>query len=135
MVLLHGLQDCARSWDVFSRAMSGEYRVISLDSRGHGCSDFPVSSSLGSGYRFVDYVSDITTLIDNLGLEKPILVGHSAGGRYAFSYTSLNPQNVRALVVVDIDPDSVNQSSSGMFDRYMNESEHPVIMSYFRVHD
>ena len=123
MVLLHGLQDCARSWDVFSRAMSGEYRVISLDSRGHGCSDFPVSSSLGSGYRFVDYVSDITTLIDNLGLEKPILVGHSAGGRYAFSYTSLNPQNVRALVVVDIDPDSVNQSSSGMFDRYMNESD------------
>ena len=54
MVLLHGLQDCARSWDVFSRAMSGEYRVISLDSRGHGCSDFPVSSSLGSGYRVVD---------------------------------------------------------------------------------
>ncbi|MQF66631.1 alpha/beta hydrolase [SAR202 cluster bacterium AC-647-P02_OGT_505m] len=123
MVLLHGLQDCARSWDVFSRAMSGEYRVISLDSRGHGCSDFPVSSGLGSGYRFVDYVSDITALIDNLGLEEPILVGHSAGGRYAFSYASLNPQNVRALVVVDIDPDSVNQSSSGMFDRYMNESD------------
>ena len=123
MVLLHGLQDCARSWDVFSRAMSGEYRVISLDSRGHGCSDFPVSSSLDSGYRFVDYVSDITALIDNLGLEEPILVGHSAGGRYAFSYASLNPENVRALVVVDIDPDSVNQSSSGMFDRYMNESD------------
>ena len=123
MVLLHGLQDCARSWDVFSRAMSGEYRVISLDSRGHGCSDFPIYSSLGSGYRFVDYVSDITALIDNLGLDEPILVGHSAGGRYAFSYASLNPQNVRALVVVDIDPDSVNQSSSGMFDRYMNESD------------
>ena len=123
MVLLHGLQDCARSWDVFSRAMSGEYRVISLDSRGHGCSDFSVPSSSGSGYRFVDYVSDITSLIDDLSLEAPILVGHSAGGRYAFSYASLNPQNISALVVVDIDPDSVNQSSTSMFDRYMNESD------------
>ena len=123
MILLHGLQDCARSWDAFAQAMSGEYRVISLDSRGHGCSDFPVPSKLDSGYRFDDYVSDISALIDNLRLNDPILIGHSAGGRYAFSYASRNPQNVSGLVVVDIDPDAINQSSSNMFDRYLGESD------------
>ena len=36
MVLLHGLQDCARSWDIFAAAISSDYRVIALDHRGHG---------------------------------------------------------------------------------------------------
>ena len=31
MVLLHGLQDCARSWDIFAATISSDYRVIALD--------------------------------------------------------------------------------------------------------
>ena len=35
LILIHGLGDCARSWDYFAQAMSDEFRVITLDSRGH----------------------------------------------------------------------------------------------------
>ncbi|CAI8007522.1 hypothetical protein GBAR_LOCUS5247 [Geodia barretti] len=52
-----------------------------------------------------------------------ILVGHSAGARYAFVFAAEHPDLLRALVVVDIDPDAVNPDSQGMFVRYNTESD------------
>ena len=104
MVLLHGLRDCARSWDIFARSLSSEYRVIALDSRGHGDSAWAGPG----GYRFQDYISDIEALVEHCGLSDMVLVGHSAGGRYAWNYAVANPDRVRSLVVVDIDPDRHN---------------------------
>ena len=104
MLLLHGMRDSALSWDIFARAMSNEYRVLALDSRGHGDSD----RAGENGYRFDDYVSDIESLADSLDLTDMTIVGHSAGGRYAWSYAVENPDRVRALVIVDIDPDPQN---------------------------
>ncbi|PZC43210.1 MAG: Pimeloyl-ACP methyl ester carboxylesterase [Chloroflexi bacterium] len=118
MLLLHGLQDCGRSWEVFAQSMSSEYWVVALDSRGHGDSDHTPGS-----YAFLDYISDVEATILKLGIENPILIGHSAGGRYAFSYAAHNPNRVKALVVVDIDPDAVNETSGSMFERYKNESD------------
>ena len=46
MILLHGLQDCARGWVAFAQARSGEYRGVSLGSRGHGRRGFPVTAKL-----------------------------------------------------------------------------------------
>ena len=111
MALLHGMRDSARSWDVFASSMSSEYRVLALDSRGHGDSDWA-----GSGeYTFRDHVSDVGTLFDALKLDDAILVGHSAGGRYAWAYAVENPDRVRALVVVDIDPDPQNPQTARDF--------------------
>ena len=120
MVLLHGLQDCARSWDFFAASMRAEgYRVVALDSRGHGDSEH----SDGAAYGFRDYVADVEGLVGRLGLRDVTLVGHSAGGRYAFTFAAEYPELVRALVVVDIDPDAVNADSRGMFARYHAESD------------
>ena len=118
MLLLHGLQDCGRSWEVFAQSMSSEYWVVALDSRGHGDSDYAPGH-----YTFTDYVSDVEATISKLGIENPILIGHSAGGRYAFSYAAQNKNHVKALVVVDIDPDPINMSSGSMFERYKSESD------------
>ncbi len=119
VVLLHGLQDCARSWDIFAAAMCSEYRVIALDSRGHGDSAHATPSTYG----FQDYIFDLEALVAYLGLSDFILVGHSAGARYAFVFAAEHPELVRALVVVDIDPDAVNPDSQGMFARYNTESD------------
>jgi pimeloyl-ACP methyl ester carboxylesterase len=93
--------------------------VIALDSRGHGDSDRAEENS----YKFDDYVSDLDALLGHLSLEAPILIGHSAGGRYCYAFASRNPGVVRALVVVDIDPDSHNKSSLKMFERYFSEDD------------
>jgi pimeloyl-ACP methyl ester carboxylesterase len=108
MLLLHGMRDSALSWDIFARAMSDEYRVLSLDSRGHGDSD----RAGPNGYRFDDYITDVEALADHLSLSDMIIVGHSAGGRYAWSYAVKHPQRVRALVIVDIDPDPYNPQTA-----------------------
>ena len=118
MLLLHGLQDCARSWEIFAHSVADDYWVVALDSRGHGDSDH-----IPGRYSFVDYLSDVEVTISSLAMDNPILIGHSAGGRYAFSYAAQKKNEVRALVIVDIDPDSVNESSGSMFERYKNESD------------
>lgn len=119
VVLLHGLQDCARSWDIFAAAMRSEYRVIALDHRGHGDSAHATPDTYG----FRDYISDMEALVSHLGLSDFILVGHSAGARYAFVFAAERPELIRALVVVDIDPDAVNPDSQSMFVRYNTESD------------
>lgn len=119
MVLMHGLQDCARSWDYFASSISSDYRVICLDSRGHGDSGRPADGS----YKFDDYVSDLEMLLEKLGLTTVLLIGHSAGGRYVYTYGARHPNKVIGLVVVDIDPDSLNRQSSDMFVRYHNETD------------
>ena len=108
MLLIHGMRDSALSWDIFARAMSDEYRVLSLDSRGHGDSD----RAGPNGYRYDYYISDVEALADHLNLTDMIIVGHSAGGRYAWSYAVKHPDRVRALVIVDIDPDPYNPQTA-----------------------
>ena len=130
MVLLHGMRDCGLSWDVFARAMAGEYRVVALDSRGHGDSGWAPSG----GYGFGDYVSDVEALADGLGLEEMILVGHSAGGRYAWSYAVRHPERVRALVVVDIDPDSENPQTARDLGAVSSEPESWGSLEGFAAH-
>jgi pimeloyl-ACP methyl ester carboxylesterase len=119
MALLHGIQDCAHSWDFFASSMSADYHLIALDSRGHGGSDWADTSR----YRFRDYISDIEALVKQLDLRDIILIGHSAGGRYAFTYAVEHPEAVQSLVVVDIDPDAINPVSRGMFQQYDGESD------------
>ena len=119
MVLLHGIQDCARSWDFFAERLRDDYRVLALDNRGHGDSEWAGACRYG----FSDYVSDLKCLIDELGLQKIVLIGHSAGARYAFSYAANRPEAIESLVIVDIDPDAVNPRSGDMFARYAEESD------------
>ena len=120
MMLLHGLRDSARSFDEFSLAIGREHHVVALDSRGHGDSGWA-----GSGaYRFEDFVGDVKATVDLLSGSHGhdlVLVGHSAGGRYAWAYAAEHPDTVRALVVVDIDPDPVNPQTERDFEAYRSE--------------
>ena len=117
MVLLHGLQDCARSWDFFAGSMRPRYHVLALDNRGHGDSEWAPADR----YRLSDYVADVEGLVEQLGLQSTVLIGHSAGGRNALMYAISHPEAMKSLVVVDIDPDAVNPESQAMFRRYDGE--------------
>ena len=119
MLLVHGLQDCARSWDFFAANMSSDYRVLALDHRGHGDSDWAPED----GYRLRDYVSDIEALVRELEIDSMVLIAHSAGGRNAFVYTASHLEAVDALVIADIDPNAANPDSQKMFQRYQAESD------------
>ena len=119
MVLLHGLQDSARSWDYFAANMRSDYHVLALDQRGHGDSQWADEDR----YRLRDCIGDVEALVGQLGLSDMVLVGHSAGGRNAFIYAINHPELLRALVVVDIDPDAINPESQEMLRRYDSEPD------------
>jgi pimeloyl-ACP methyl ester carboxylesterase len=73
--LLHGLAATARSWDgVAGRLVLAGHEVYALDFRGHGQSDRPES-----GYDLATFAADAAAVVAGLGLERPILVGHSLG--------------------------------------------------------
>ncbi len=101
IVLLHGGHQSAHSWDLVSLYLARRYRVLALDQRGHGDSEWA---------RDVEYTNhamslDAEAFIDALELQRPLLMGHSMGGRNAMLLTRRNPSLLRALVVVDVGPE------------------------------
>jgi len=100
MVFLHGTGDNARTWDLIAPHLASCFRVIALDQRGHGKSGWAVPPA----YRCGDYMLDLAALIDSLGLEGMVLLGHSMGALHASLYAATNPGRVSALIHVDIEP-------------------------------
>ena len=94
LLLTHGFYDHARSFDAFAPLLATRYRVLALDSRGHGDSDW------ADDYTWHADVLDVVNVLRDLG--RPAhLVGHSRGGGLATDAALLYPQGVRRLVNMD----------------------------------
>jgi pimeloyl-ACP methyl ester carboxylesterase len=101
VLLLHGGHQSAHSWDLVSLHLADRYRVIAPDQRGHGDSEWARSAE----YSNHEMARDAEALTAELGLERPIVVGHSMGGRNALLLTLAAPGLARGLVVVDVGPE------------------------------
>lgn len=77
LVLLHGLGDDASTWDVVGAEFARHFRVLAIDQRGHGLSDRP------GAYSFELMRDDVLGVLDQLGLDRVNLLGHSMGGTVA----------------------------------------------------
>jgi pimeloyl-ACP methyl ester carboxylesterase len=97
MILLHGFIAHAHSWDGFAAKMQDSYHVIALDQRGHGDSDWAQDGA----YTAEDFRDDLAAFIDTLEIEKPVIVGHSMGGRNAIIYAGTYPEKTDRLVAID----------------------------------
>jgi pimeloyl-ACP methyl ester carboxylesterase len=76
--------------------LSPRHRVVAVDLRGHGASDKPEGR-----YTTEVFGGDLRFLFDGLGLDRPILIGHSLGGSVALDFAVRHPELVRALVLLD----------------------------------
>lgn len=78
VLLLHGM-GCDRSqFGLQLRHLARTHRVVSLDLRGHGASDKPQGE-----YSTEVLVEDVRRVIVDLGLNQPVVIGHSRGGSLA----------------------------------------------------
>ena len=74
LVMLHGLSGHARTWDHTAAALSDRYRVLALDQRGHGDSDWAPEYGIGL------MAADLLAFMDALQLREVTLMGLSMGG-------------------------------------------------------
>ena len=101
VLLLHGGNQSAHSWDLVSLHLADRFHVIALDQRGHGDSEW----ARDSDYSSQAMASDAEAVISGLGLEQPIVFGHSMGGRNTLRLALDHRDLARALVIVDIGPE------------------------------
>ena len=99
MVLLTGLGNNAHIFDGFAEKLTGKYHVYGITRRGYGMSDTPPVS--GNAYSADRLGDDVVAVIDKLGLEKPILAGHSIAGEELSSIGSRFPARVAGLIYLD----------------------------------
>ncbi|WP_395361729.1 alpha/beta fold hydrolase [Streptomyces sp. YH02] len=102
VLLLHGLAGHAGEWDDTARLLRDSgHRVVALDQRGHGGSErHPRDGDLSRAA----YVADAVAVIDQLGLDRPVLIGQSLGGSTALLTAAGHPGLPRALVLVEAGP-------------------------------
>jgi pimeloyl-ACP methyl ester carboxylesterase len=74
VVVLHGYTQHAHSWDTIARALADRFRVLALDQRGFGESDW------AADYHELRLVADLAGFVEALGLPTVSLVGFSIGG-------------------------------------------------------
>ena len=98
----HGFALNCHSWDEVARALSGRVRLHAFDQRGHGLSD---RASKLEDYTRDNMVSDIEGIVAQLKLSRPVIVGHSMGGMNSMTFAARHPEQVRALVLVDVGPE------------------------------
>lgn len=96
LILVHGLATNRAFWLGIGLRLAERHRVTLFDLRGHGYSSRPAS-----GYRPVDFGRDLLGLMDELGLARAALVGHSYGGAAALEAAGLAPERVTHLALLD----------------------------------
>ncbi|XP_076237526.1 sn-1-specific diacylglycerol lipase ABHD11 [Calliopsis andreniformis] len=100
VIIMHGLFGSKNNWNSLSKAIhqQTDLKVITIDARNHG--DSPHSMEM----TYKHMAQDVVQLMNDLGFEKSILIGHSMGGS-AMMYTALHyPELVEKLIVVDMSP-------------------------------
>lgn len=101
ILFLHGGGLNAHTWDFVAVMLRARYRCIAIDQRGHGDSEWsPVID-----YRIASHVADLEGFIEQMGLERPILVGQSMGGLNSIAYAIRHSERMRTMVVVDVAPE------------------------------
>ncbi|MGK2966136.1 MAG: alpha/beta fold hydrolase [Tepidiformaceae bacterium] len=102
ILMLHGFGVSGHMFDEFASLTQDRYRLIALDQRGHGDSDW----SDDGDYSRDAFVADVEGFRQALGLDRFILMGHSMGGLNAVAYAVEHAEHVRALILVDVGPEA-----------------------------
>jgi acyl transferase domain-containing protein/pimeloyl-ACP methyl ester carboxylesterase len=99
VLCLHGILEHGATWDGVATTLADQgYHVIAPDLRGHGRS---AHAGPDGGYQLLDFLSDLDSLTATIGTQPFVLVGHSMGAVLGAILTSLRPERVQRLVLIE----------------------------------
>ena len=96
ILCVHGITANCRCWDVIASALAPRHRVLAMDLRGRGLSDKPPT-----GYSLEQHLRDIRCLMDDMGLERAVLMGHSLGAFICLAFGAQHPERVDRIILID----------------------------------
>lgn len=113
LIILHGLWGASENWLPIAHQLKKHFRVIIPDMRNHG------QSPHHSQHDYPTLCDDLQELIQQFGLTKPYLIGHSMGGKTAMLFLLQYPESISKAAIIDIAPIT-----------YPLSVEHTDILSY-----
>jgi pimeloyl-ACP methyl ester carboxylesterase len=99
IALLHGFAGSIHWWEPAMDVMARNFHVVSIDLLGHGGSEKP-----DSGYSMPNQAKLVSQALDQLGVRRAIVAGHSMGGVVATALAEQDPSRVSGVVIVDSPP-------------------------------
>ncbi|MEL6494606.1 MAG: type I polyketide synthase [Cyanobacteria bacterium J06623_7] len=130
VLCLHGILEQGAAWsEVAIRLAQKGYRVIAPDLRGHGRSD---RVGKGGSYNLIDFLGDIDAIVELLAGKAFILVGHSLGSVLGAIFTTIRPQSIKNIVLVETilptadDSDDPTTALANQLDSMAAPPKHPV---------
>ena len=96
LLFLHGFGSSLQTWDVWAVTLEQKYRVIRLDLPGFGLT----GPSPSNNYSELNDVNSLTQFVDKLGVSELSVIGHSMGGKIAWTFAAAHPDRVKALVLM-----------------------------------
>jgi len=96
ILCVHGITANCRCWDVLADVLAPGYRVMAMDLRGRGRSDRPAK-----GYSLENHLRDMNGLMDDLGIDRAVVMGHSLGAFIGLAFAAQYPGRLDGLILVD----------------------------------
>jgi len=96
ILCIHGITANCRCWDTLAQSLTPDYHVMAMDLRGRGLSDKP-----SKGYALEYHLQDINCLLDDLGLDRAVIMGHSLGAFIGLAFAAEHSERVERLILVD----------------------------------
>ena len=119
LLCLHGLTRNARDFEHFAERYSPQFRVLVLEFRGRGLSDYDPQPSR---YTPLTYCADVQHFLDHVGAPHAIFVGTSLGGLVTMSMAVLGPQRIAASILNDVGPE-LGQGGLDRIQAYVGRGE------------
>ncbi len=98
LIILHGLFGSSDNWYSHAKTFAPFFKVYLVDQRNHG------QSPHSDEFNYKALTLDLEEFIAEHHIEKPIILGHSMGGKTAMNFAVKNPDKLDKLIVVDIVP-------------------------------
>jgi pimeloyl-ACP methyl ester carboxylesterase len=110
ILCIHGITANCRCWDTLAESLTPEYHVIAMDLRGRGQSDKP-----SKGYALEYHLRDINCLLDDLVLDRAVIMGHSLGAFIGLAFAAEYSERVDRLILVDGGGDLAKEQMEKVF--------------------
>ncbi|QZT38501.1 alpha/beta fold hydrolase [Halosquirtibacter xylanolyticus] len=98
LIILHGLYGSSDNWISIAKALESKFTIYLVDLRNHG------KSQHKSTHSFEDMTNDLLAFINEQGIQKTSLLGHSMGGKVVLHFALQYPEMVDHLILADIVP-------------------------------